>query len=761
MKLKLSTSRKARHSEMVCGVGWIGTEAILSAGDDHNFLLTNTQNNDSQQILSMPETFYPTSLHIFPRSQAAKGGQNDVFAVSTSDGKLNILSRSGKMEKVVDAHNGAALCCRWNSDGTGLLSCGEDGFVKMWSRNGMLRSVLAQFATAVYCVAWDSTSSNVLYCNGDQCYIKSLKMQVAPLKWKAHDGIILCCDWSPTAALIVTGAEDLKFKVWDGFGQILFNSSVHDYPITSVAWTSDGSLFAVGSHNILRLCDKSGWSHSLEKMNSGSVMSMSWSPDGTQLAVGTAAGLVFHAHIIDKRLSYDEFEIVQTQKQVIEVRDVSSEVSKETLETKDRISRMSILYKYLIVVTSSHIYIYSSKNWNTPTMIENTERTVNIIVQCEKIFLVSDGLTITTFTYEGRKLINLNPPGQVMALLNERKIDLANDTLVVRDRADNKVLHFFDPTTGKAQGDGNLKHEHDIVELTVNQCGSLNERNVAFRDHIGAVYVAMVKTFGVSQRLVKIGSLVEQLVFNDATNMLCGISEGKIVVWPLPNIAFSDRNLLQKSLIQKTIGIMGKFPQLANFAGNTIVIRKSDGCLVPTGILPFYGTLITMASSSKWDQAIRLCRSIGNDTLWATLASLAVIHKNMASMEIAYAALEDDEKVSMINEIKDKTDKDVRQALQVVLTGKLADADTILERNGQGFRAMMLNIQMFKWKRALVLAGKDKDWIEVVMGYREKYLKNCGQKETDPQFLKMMSEVEIDWVHIRETIAAEKAKGTY
>lgn len=35
-------------------------------------------------------------------------------------------------------------------------------------------------------------------------------------------------------------------------------------------------------------------------MNAGSVMALSWSPDGTQLAVGTAAGLVFHAHIIDK-----------------------------------------------------------------------------------------------------------------------------------------------------------------------------------------------------------------------------------------------------------------------------------------------------------------------------------------------------------------------------------------------------------------------------------------------------------------------------
>lgn len=104
---------------------------------------------------------------------------------------------------------------------------GEDGFVKMWSRNGMLRSVLAQFPSAVYwfvrvsikwfifsSAAWDNTSTRVLYCNGDSCYIKSLKMQLAPLKWKAHEGLVLCCDWCPLSNVIVTGGEDCKFKVF-------------------------------------------------------------------------------------------------------------------------------------------------------------------------------------------------------------------------------------------------------------------------------------------------------------------------------------------------------------------------------------------------------------------------------------------------------------------------------------------------------------------------------------------------------------------
>jgi hypothetical protein len=43
-------------------------------------------------------------------------------------------------------------------------------------------------------------------------------------------------------------------------------------------------LFAVGSFNTLRLCDKIGWSHSLDKPPTGSIYKISWSADGTQVA---------------------------------------------------------------------------------------------------------------------------------------------------------------------------------------------------------------------------------------------------------------------------------------------------------------------------------------------------------------------------------------------------------------------------------------------------------------------------------------------
>lgn len=54
-------------------------------------------------------------------------------------------------------------------------------------------------------------------------------------------------------------------KVWDSYGHLLYSSQPHEYPITSVAWSGDGELFAVGSFHTLRLCDKTGVSNSSEK----------------------------------------------------------------------------------------------------------------------------------------------------------------------------------------------------------------------------------------------------------------------------------------------------------------------------------------------------------------------------------------------------------------------------------------------------------------------------------------------------------------
>ncbi|VDM83988.1 unnamed protein product, partial [Strongylus vulgaris] len=191
-----------------------------------------------------------------------------------------------------------------------------------------------------------------------------------------------------------------------------------------------------------------------------------------------------------------------------------------------------------------------------------------------------------------------------------------------------------------------------------------------------------------------------------------------------------------------------------------INLRRSDGSLVATTIPPFAGSLLEYTSNSKWDQAIRLCRHIKSDVTWAMLAGLATIAQNTYAAEIAYGALEEAEKVKMLAEARTHPNKEVRAAMMLLLAGKVPEADNLLEKGGSIYRAVMLNIIMMRWSRALDIAVKHNAYLEVVMGYRQRYLEKLGREETDEKFIRHRGEVEIDFNHIREVMAeAEAAEG--
>lgn len=59
--------------------------------------------------------------------------------------------------------SGAITCIRWNSDGSALVTVGEDGRVLQWSKTVNLRSKLAQNDNAIYCVAWSPDDQAVVF----------------------------------------------------------------------------------------------------------------------------------------------------------------------------------------------------------------------------------------------------------------------------------------------------------------------------------------------------------------------------------------------------------------------------------------------------------------------------------------------------------------------------------------------------------------------------------------------------------------------
>lgn len=59
------------------------------------------------------------------------------------------------------------------------------------------------------------------------------------------------------------------------------------------------------------------------------------------------------------------------------------------------------------------------------------------------------------------------------------------------------------------------------------------------------------------------------------------------------------------------------------------------------------------------------------------------------------------------------------------------------------YRAIKLNIGLFRWARALDLALKHKAHVETVLAYRQKNLQSFEREETNPKFLQYFKQVQV------------------
>ncbi|CAJ1065332.1 intraflagellar transport protein 80 homolog [Xyrichtys novacula] len=622
----------------------------------------------------------------------------------------------------------------------------------------MLRSTLASQGSPVYSVAWGPDSDRILYTSGRQLIIKPLQPSAKVIQWKAHDGIILKVDWNSVNDLILSGGEDCKYKVWDSFGRLLYSSLFLDYSITSLSWAPDGEVFAVGSFNTLRLCDKTGWSYALEKPNTGSVFSLAWSADGTQLAGACGNGHVIFAHVVEQHWEWKNFVITLTKRRTMQVRNVINDAV-DILEFRDRVIKASLAYGHLVVATSLQCYVYNSGNWNTPLIFDLKEGTVSLILQAEKHFLLVDGAGLYTFSYEGRLISSPKFPGMRADILNAQSVSLSNDTIAVRDKSDEKVVLLFDALTGKALGDGKpLSHKLEVVEVALDHCGPSNERKIALVDKNRDLYLTSVRHLGREPKICKIGSMVHSMAWNDAANILCGVQDGQLTMWYYPSAVFTDKELLPKTLYIKDGSEFSRAPHIVSFVGTKVTLRQGDGSLVYSNVPPYPALLHEYSASARWEDALRLCRFAKDQSLWACLAGMAMANRDLDTAEMAYAAIRELPRVQYIKFIKEQPSKESTLAHMLMFSGQVQEAEATLLQAGLFYQAIQVNIDLFNWERALELAVKHKTHVDTVLAYRQKFLQKFGRKETNKRFLQYAEGVEVDWEKIQAKIEMELAK---
>merc|ERR1719284_1172366 len=432
------------------------------------------------------------------------------------------MGREEKKVEQKDAHRGACISLKWSFDGSALATAGEDGCVKVWSRSGMLRSTLTQMPHAIYSVVWSPDNEHLLFATNRKILLKSIQAGSKSIEWKAHEGIVTIVDWSFVNNTILSGGEDCRYKIWDGYGRMLFSSAPLDHVVTSLAWSPTGKHFAVGAFNVLKLCDKTGWSYCRETPEVGSIFGISWCNDGTQFACGCGNGTVVFVSLVDRTFSWQNTDVTLDENNTITVHDVLNE-TKEELDFRDRVTDMSLAYGALVVTTNNQCFVYQQSNWNTPH-VEDLKEPPTLILQCPHHFALVDANGIQVISYEGRPLSTIKFGGLRSEFLNHSTLSICRDAVCLVDPSAPKTIRVFDVYTGRAMGQP-IIHKLDVVSISLNQQGSGADRTIAVLDKNKDLYLA--KAMNVD-RIEKLGAMVDTFMWNDSTDMLIALIDEKL-----------------------------------------------------------------------------------------------------------------------------------------------------------------------------------------------------------------------------------------
>jgi len=747
MRLKLTREEVPKHTSHVIAVGFYRTSKqyeLLSCGDDQVLWKWQVEGTPIAQLCKLDT--YCTTLAWMPHSK----GPDNVLALGCADGTLRFLNENGREDKKVDAHRGAVISLKWSHDSTAIATAGEDGSVKVYSKSGNLRSTLTQMPQAIYCLAWSPGCEHLLYSCGPKMHLKPIQAGQKQIEWKAHDGIVTQVDWSFVNNTVLSGGEDCKYKIWDSYGRLLFSSAPLDHVVTSLAWSPTGKHFAVGAFNVVKLCDRAGWSYCRQTQDLGSVFAISWCSDGTQFACGCGNGSVAFVSLVDRMFSWHNQDVTLDENNTITVHDIANE-SQEELDFRDRVTDMSLAFGALIVTTNTQCHIYQQANWNTPH-VEDLKEPPTLIVQCPFHFALVDANGIQVINYEGRVLSTIKYAGLRAEFLNHSTLSICRDAVCLVDPSNLKQVRVFDIFTGRPVGNP-IVHKLDIVKISLNQQGTGADRTVAILDKNKDLYLTKAMK---PDRCEKLGAMVDSFAWNDTTDMLIALADEKLQTYIYPSVCFVDKDLLPKTLQSKPCTDAGKYANIVSFYGSHCVVRKADGSDLAAVIMPYPQLLYKHFESGSWEQAVRLCRYVKSPELWASLAAMAIHLRALDTVEIALAAIEEVDKVQFIGHIKKLPDEVLKSAELALFCKRPEEAMNILLQNKRIYRAIKMNVRLHRWTDALELALKHQTHVDTVLAYRQRHLQQMKHVETNESFKQWAQQVEVDWTIVKQKIAMEK-----
>ena len=328
--------------------------------------------------------------------------------------------------------------------------------------------------------------------------------------------------------------------------------------------------------------------------------------------------------------------------------------------------------------------------------------------------LIDAAHNINVYNYEGRHVSNPKYQGLRVEFLNKSSISVSSDVIGIIDTTNPKMIRIFDVNTGQPTNI-NIVNSNDIVAMQLNQTEMKNERKLCFIDSNRDMFLTMVN----KPEIIKISSMVDSFSWNDNNDMLCCLSDNKLNTWFYPNAIYVDKDLMDQSKSSQEASNIGKFANINQFTGSMVSIIKLDGANATISVPPFAKILYEHIDKSDFEKAIRICRFVNEHTLWGCLAAMSLYCRELETAEIALAAIDEVDKVQFINYIKGLPSEASKNSALALYCKKINESEQILVQAKLYYRAIKMNIKLFRWERALDLAVKYNTHLDTVVGFRQ------------------------------------------